>query len=240
MPQLKLVASRRLPLLAVMILALGVIGVRTAPSAAADACFPEHCYGLAIWSVSPPSGFRGARVTLRTNCMAVDNVQLGNSTTNEFWVIDNQNGTLYWVEAGFLTGAFYGSGRYYFWADYRYNGSYNEHVVSSPQVPVNTYIDGIIHYAGSGIWYVTLGPIAGAQSTSSLTRALILETGIETSAPTRNEASSGNLKWYSLQDALISNWSSASGHASLSAVNSYVYRAWTSLYNHLQYGGRAC
>lgn len=87
---------------------------------------------------------------------------------------------------------------------------------------------------------MTLGPINGAQSSGSLTRALILETGIATSAPTTNDASSGELRYYSLQDTLISGWSSGSGHATLSAVNSYVYRNWTSLYSHLQYGGRAC
>ena len=156
----------------------------------------------------------------------MDNVRLGYFTTDEFWVVDYQNGFQYWVEAGFITGAFIGSGQYYFWADRRYDGSYNEHVVTSSQVPLNTYIDGIIHYAGGGVWYITLGPIAGAQSVNSLTRSLHLSTGIETSAPTRNEANSSRLKWYSLQDALISGWISGSGHAVLSPVNSYVYRSW--------------
>lgn len=221
------------------VLTIGGIGASRAPEASAAPC-DEHCYGIATWSVSPPSGFRGARVTLRTNCMAVDNVQLGEFTTNEFWVVDNKNGTLYWVEAGFTTGKFYGSGIYYFWNDYRYNGSYNEHVTTTSQVPVNTYKTGIIHYAGNGTWYVTLGPIAGAQSVSSLTRALILETSIETTAPTRNAASSSDLRYYSLQDDLISGWRSATGGAVLSGVDSYVYRSWASPYTHLQYGGRSC
>lgn len=65
------VAKVRMVLLsAVAALVTGPLAL--APEGALACSDASHCYGIADWPVSSPSGFNGADVQLRSNCMSLD------------------------------------------------------------------------------------------------------------------------------------------------------------------------
>ncbi len=199
-------------LTAVMICGAAMVGVASPPASACS--LRSHCYGIAQWGVSSPSGFRGAAVTLRTKCMSLRDYA-GGFITNELWVVKSR----YWVEAGLTEGAPIGAAHGIFWAEKRPNGGgYHEHY-SSSRFALNASYKARIRWAGGRRWNVAIGNLRGSSTRQFSAPAHTLQTGTEiaSSRSPHTYGSSRSMKWFDRRGAAHTSWRSRAGRAYLSA-----------------------
>jgi hypothetical protein len=228
----------RLVLLTLLALAAAAAVALTASAGRAYGCSDaSHCYGIAEWDVSSPSGFHGGDVNLRTNCMSLSDYS-GHFIDNEMWVVRNGN----WVETGLTEGTPIGAAHRFFWADQRPSGGgYHEHF-SSGGFSLNTYYEAHIHWTGNGTWNVFTGPFGGTSTSQFDAPAYTLQTGTEVSSADspHTYGSSSSMQYYDLGGHAQNGWGSGSGHAYLYS-NGSAYVNWASTYDHIRDGvGATC
>lgn len=235
---------RRLQRLGVLTaIAAGMISVHVDAASAATCTVTTHCYGSAEWFVTAPSGFEGAQVSLRTNCMTVSDYTT-QTIMNELWTVDATGS--YWNEAGVRTGAKNGgtwtTTPTYVWADWRPNGSYNEHYFAGA-VPLNTPVTvSIVESSnGSGTWNINVGGNTGTSTSNFAGPAEALETGTESQTDTGHSyGSSSAMSFYSTTRSLVSGWA-ASTHSGLSTPKGGTNVSWASTYDWIRDGqGATC
>jgi len=209
--------------------------------AMADAC-ASHCYAYADWTVTPPSGFSGMEVSLRTNCMSVAN-NMTDFVTNEEWFVQGN----YWVEAGITIGAKYGGGYLTraepYWADNRPgSGSYHEHYGFGAYT-LQTYTSIIISktVSSSQIDIYQDGSYLGSSTSNFTGAATTLLAGNETTTTTAHTFGSVTaMQWRDLTNVWHTDWHSASG-ATLPTPDAPLYSMWMTQYSWMRSGaGAAC
>ena len=202
------------------------------PAAAADCSTTAHCYATASWSVTSPSGFRGAKVMLRTNCMTTPNIG-SNIVANTLWVAKGNE----WMEAGITIGSFTEDGE----TDILYNpsrylammknGIYAEHYrgLYTPTTGMWSTI-----YAGADgtndwqMWFdnVQNHDVSYNHFTEPATR---LTTGTElTNDGAHTYGSSSRMYFYNLSGTLTPNWQGATSGAVIALAQGGMNATWAS------------
>lgn len=135
-----------------------------APAANAALCDGPHCYGEAAWTVTGSgSGFRGAKVTLRSNCMSLPDYT-SEFITNELWAVSG--GGTRWVEIGITVGVKpggYNTSPRRFWAENKAAG-YFEHYYESYTFDNSLVVTARAPSDGSNDWELWYG--SGTRYTS--------------------------------------------------------------------------
>lgn len=209
---------------------VGPVGVQL-PAAAADCSLGNHCYAVAQWNVASPSGFRGAKVLLRTNCMATPNIT-SNLVVNTLWVSKGSE----WIESGITIGTFtdassgsttlYNPARYIAKYD---NGNYSEHfrgwyttntsfysTIRAGDNPGTNDWQTWFNNGGRDTFYNTFTvPASGLVSGTELTHD-----GAHT------YGSTAKMYYYNLGGALIPRWQGSTSSANIGPVNPGMFAYW--------------
>lgn len=202
------------------------------PAAAVDCSGSNHCYATARWAVSSPSGFRGAKVLLRTNCMATPSAS-SNIVVNTLWVGKGSE----WIEAGITIGTFTDadSGSTYtlnnparYIARYN-NGVYAEHFRG--YYTTNTGMYSTIRAGdneGTNDWQAWFDNASRDTFHNVFTvPASRITTGTElTNDGAHTYGSTAAMYYYNLGGALVPEWQGASSSSVINTVDPGMFAYW--------------
>lgn len=213
-----------------------------APAANAALCDGPHCYGEAAWTVTGSgSGFRGAKVTLRSNCMSLPDYT-SEFFTNELWAVSG--GGTRWVEIGITVGVKpggYNTSPRRFWAENKAAG-YFEHYYESYTFDNSLVVTARAPSDGSNDWELWYGSGTRYTSVDGLTSpAKAIMTGVETtSASAHTYGSSREMRWYDLDAGLHDDWVGSTSGANAFA-DSGMTADWVAYANWIRTGrGAPC
>lgn len=241
-----------------LIAATAVLVPQTAAMAETCGPNPAICYAIARWIVGAPSGFEGASLALRTNCMISEHPELDHGiVTNELWVatdIPDVYGVQRWTEVGITVGKFQGvsggiSTPSWYWADMRTgypSGNYHEHLVGAANLGSYTTVSIVERGIGTGDWDVTIGNFYGASSVGNFNGPSDwLQTGTESHGDfSQSYGSSKNLTYYNLSGDPVSDWISTlnpTSHAVLVPPDPNLHSNWVTTNSWMQDGeGATC
>jgi hypothetical protein len=227
----------------VAVVALFGASIAFPQSALAVTCSPSaHCYATVRWIGAPQN--EGSYLEIYSSCLNGPN-NTTNFADEELWEgTDNSANLSYWVESGMSYGEINGQARggpFWFWADNRPGGGYNEHYVGA--VALNTSYETEIGHAGSNNWWVWETSSHIGTSTSNPPYSKSMETGIETTSNSYNiSGQSFSLGWLDTTLSAHNNWQYGSSHSSIYDPSFPPAAAgWISQYSSVSYySGAGC
>ncbi len=167
-------------------------------------CTSPHCYSTVEWD-NTSSGITGGYDTVYVVAGSAADYSSGHFIDEELWVgTNNSNPSTYWVEVGYTYGpvaGYSGPGPNWYWADYRPNGIYTEHIPSfaNPSNYMNQNIAIAAAYSGSSTWTVYIGGTSQGLSTSNPAGSGGLATGLEVYSGNNssylNGSVDGSMEW---------------------------------------------